>query len=129
MKIRSRFSSERGDGVFKLVTLLAKQSELGARGEGQRVTGLSDRAARSEAAVRRTIAGKALTLETGRGGELGKLSGNLNGGEGASLFETSGGNFDGLIGLQSLVFKSGEIVVVKDGPPFTFAESVLGSAF
>ncbi len=45
------------------------------------------------------------------------------------MFEASYGNFEILVGLQRLVFKAGQVVIVKNFPPLTFAESIFGSAF
>ena len=57
------------------------------------------------------------------------MSGNLDGGKSSGLFETSDGNFYGLIGLQRVVFESIQLVIVKNRPPLAFAECVLRSAF
>ena len=107
----------------------ADEIDFIADSEGNREIVLGDRAAGSDGAVGRTIAGDALAFESGRGGELRELRGNLNGGERASLFEARGGNFYSLVGCESFFFERGEIVIVKYGPPFAFAEGVFGSAF
>ncbi len=88
-----------GLSCFDAATAPAEDVELIVDGERKRVTVLRDWAKDSETAVGRAIAGKALALRRKTGRKLRELGGDLHGGEGASLFEASYGNFDGLVGL------------------------------
>ena len=67
---------------------------------------LRDRASGRDAAVGWTIAGEALAFESRSSAELGKLRGDLNGGERARLLEASDGNFYGLVGLRAFAVSS-----------------------
>ena len=80
------------------------------------------------------VAGKPLAFSRGGSGAGGQTKsweecGDLDGCCSTSLLQACDGHFDGLVGVDGLLFQPAQLIVMKNCPPFAFWYQVLWCAF